>query len=385
MKEVSVLIIGAGSTGLSTALNLAKNKVKNVCVVDMSYVGSGQTGQCCGFVRTYYNTKEMAFMAHESMKYIRKLCKLVPNLNYEKKGLLVFENIKNSQEVKKNITMLNSLGIKAKYVNSNQIKRINPHIITEGICAGFDQDAGYVNPHIMVNYLAEECKYIGVIIKENTKVTGIKRRNNYFIVQTNRETIKAKKVFNATAAFTNKINKMLDFELPVKAINIDNGFYRLPAGPNKYQIAFADFVNHFYLIPHKEFIDVSSIALDLKRVIDPEKHKYDFNYSVVQEYLQLIGKRIKNAEKSASIGGFNSCIDVTPDYYPILSEIDKIPNYYCATGFSGTGFKHFPMVGKLMAELIMGKKPKILKFFRYDRFTKGKIRKGVSDSYFVKE
>ncbi len=353
--------------------------------MDKKYVGSGQTGQCCGFVRTFYNSKEMAQMAFDSLKYIKKLCRESPDLTYETKGLLVIDSINNANNIKENVELLNSLGIKAKYLEGEELQKVHPFLKTENVCACLDQEAGYINPATIANYLAELCKKSGVDIFENTEVTNIQRKGSQFIVSTNNETFLADKVFNATAAFSNKINKFFDIKLDVKAINIDNAFYRAPLGPNRHLIAIADFVNHFYIIPHESFIDVSSIALDLNREIDPDTHDFDFSHDVVTEYLEDISERIPELKKSSSIGGFNSCIDVTPDYYTILSEIDEVPNYYCATGFSGTGFKLFPMIGKLMAELIMGKTPKLLESFRYNRFAEGKMRKEVSDSYFVKE
>jgi glycine/D-amino acid oxidase-like deaminating enzyme len=71
-----------------------------------------------------------------------------------------------------------------------------------------------------------------------------------------------------------------------------------------------------------------------------------------------------------------------------MSKIDEIPNYYVATGYSGTGFKHFPMISKLMSELILetgSSYPQLVSFFRYNRFKNKDLRNKVSDSYFVKE
>lgn len=240
----------------------------------------------------------------------------------------------------------------------------------------------------MINYLESQCRKFGVDIHEYEAVTNVKSQNGKFHIQTDKGQIIADKLFNATAAYTNKINLMLDVELPIEVIKINNGFYRLPMGPQKYLVAIADFVNDFYLIPHTDFIDVSTVILDLNESIDPETEKYKLKHEIVQEYLNLISKRIHSANKSAILGGFSSCIDISPDYYPIISKIDEIPDYYVATGFSGTGFKHFPMISKLMTELILETDhsyPELTSFFRYNRFQNNGLRKSVNDSYFVKE
>lgn len=387
VKE-KIVIVGAGSTGLSTALEIAKVGNSEVIVLEKSYVGSGQTGQCCGFVRTFYNSKEMIFSAHESMKQIQKICATEPDLKYIKKGLLVIDYLKNKNAIKNNIKLMQRQGIKARYLEESEIKAIYPNIRTKGICAGFDENAGYINPQIVINYLEKECRRFGVQILEKTKVLEIKLKNGEFNIKTTNGNFIASKLFNATAGYTNNINRMLDFNLPIKTVKINNAFYRLPLPLNKTLVAMADFANCFYIIPHKDFVDVSTLNLDSKHIIDLGQSGIAFNQNVIKDYLELISKRIKGAEKSAILGGFGSHIDISPDYYPILSEIKKIPNYYCAAGFSGTGFKHFPMIGKLMKEIILEEKysyPELVSFFRYDRFQKKQSRENISDSYFISE
>lgn len=387
MKKEKIVIIGAGSTGLSTALEISRHKSSEVIIIEKNHAGSGQTGQCCGFVRNFYNVKEMVVSANYSMKHIESICKKHKIFDKKKLGLLVLDNVKNNRAIQANVELLRSLGVKARFLNAEQIIKINPYINSQNSIAGYDEESFYIDPQLVIDYLKDECLKNNVKLFEQTEVKGISRLSNDFSIQTNRGSYKCDKLLNATAGYANSINQMLGLALPIKTVRINNAFYRLPLGPNKYLTAIADFENCFYIIPHKDFIDVSSMVLDLKKVINPAKHKNTFDENVIGEYLEIISKRIKGAKKGSSLGGFGSHIDVSPDYYPILSKIDKIPNYYCATGFSGTGFKHFPMIGKLMSELILEKDPTfpdLVQFFRFDRFKTMSLRKDVKDSYFVK-
>lgn len=388
MSQQKVLIIGGGSTGLATGLEISRSKKAQVIILEKDYVGAGQTGQCCGFVRNFYNVPEMIISASYSMNKIIKLCKKNKELIYERKGLIVLDNLNNRKSIKENVVLLKKFKVKAKYLEQAQINKINPFLAIKNSCAGYDINAGYINPQLVIDYLKNECIKNGVKISEKTKVLKITKVGKKFRIGTNRSNFLADKVFNATAGYTNTINKMLNFSLPVKTIKINNTFYRLPLGPQRYLTGIADFENGFYIIPHEDFIDVSTMELDLKKTVDPEKEEVIFNHDAINDNRKLIAKRIIGAEKSAVLGGFGSHLDVTSDYYPILSAIDEIPNYYCAAGFSGTGFKHFPMIGKLMKEIILEEEsyfPNLVKFFRYNRFNKGKIRHNVRDSYFIKE
>jgi sarcosine oxidase subunit beta len=44
---------------------------------------------------------------------------------------------------------------------------------------------------------------------------------------------------------------------------------------------------------------------------------------------------------------------MTPDRHPIIGEAPSMGGLYLANGFSGHGFQHAPIVGKLLAELIV--------------------------------
>src|ERR671936_1200739 len=45
--------------------------------------------------------------------------------------------------------------------------------------------------------------------------------------------------------------------------------------------------------------------------------------------------------------------EMTPDRHPIIGEAPGVAGFYLANGFSGHGFQHAPVVGKLLAELIV--------------------------------
>jgi sarcosine oxidase subunit beta len=44
--------------------------------------------------------------------------------------------------------------------------------------------------------------------------------------------------------------------------------------------------------------------------------------------------------------------EMTPDRHAILGPVDGLGGHYLATGFSGHGFQHAPIVGKLLAEAV---------------------------------
>jgi len=64
-------------------------------------------------------------------------------------------------------------------------------------------------------------------------------------------------------------------------------------------------------------------------------------------------------------------MDVTPDAVPVIDQVKRIPGFFIATGFSGHGFGIGPGAGRLMADLVAGDPPVVdPKPFRLDRFAR---------------
>ncbi len=80
----------------------------------------------------------------------------------------------------------------------------------------------------------------------------------------------------------------------------------------------------------------------------------------------------RNMVEAQSWGGY---IDVTPDAIPVISGVDAMPGFFIATGFSGHGFGIGPGAGRLMAEMVAGE-PTVVDPtpFRLSRFAEGKGR-----------
>ena len=52
-------------------------------------------------------------------------------------------------------------------------------------------------------------------------------------------------------------------------------------------------------------------------------------------------------------GGYGALYEITPDWHPIIDRLPGLEGAFCAAGFSGHGFKMSPVVGQLVAEMVV--------------------------------
>ena len=84
--------------------------------------------------------------------------------------------------------------------------------------------------------------------------------------------------------------------------------------------------------------------------------------------------RVPQLKGATVVRGFSSLYDNTPDVYPIVGESDQVKGFYNCLGWSGHGFKHGPMFGILMKELVAtGKTSLDLGIVSLNRFKTGKL------------
>ncbi len=108
-------------------------------------------------------------------------------------------------------------------------------------------------------------------------------------------------------------------------------------------------------------------AFERVRVLDPAPDQPILNEAMTS--LRRAHPAFAHAAVAESWGGL---IDVTPDAVPVISQVDSLPGFFIATGFSGHGFGIGPGAGRLMADLVTGKRPVVDPTpFRFSRLNDG--------------
>ncbi len=117
------------------------------------------------------------------------------------------------------------------------------------------------------------------------------------------------------------------------------------------------------------------IGVGEEEKVSPGDLDHGVDLAVVEDVAAKLTARMPGMEHAVFRGGWSGLFTTTPDWHPILARVSEVEGLYCAVGFSGHGFNLAPMVGVVMAELVMqGEATTIdVSMLGLDRFAEGRL------------
>jgi sarcosine oxidase subunit beta len=137
----------------------------------------------------------------------------------------------------------------------------------------------------------------------------------------------------------------------------------------------ADFINRFYTRPDTGGLsNFGSIEDDTSDVVhDPDSYNTKADRAFVEQMVERSVLRFPDLERGKFHSGWAGIYTVTPDWRPVIDQVEGLPGLVVGLGFSGSGFKMGPVVGEMLADLATGEKtcPIDSSVFSLGRFEQG--------------
>jgi sarcosine oxidase subunit beta len=371
-----IVIIGGGVMGASTAYHLAQRGIKNIVLLEKEqYFGTGATGRCAGGVRYQFSTEINVNLSMQSLPMIERFKEEIgQEVNYRQCGyLLVATNEKEAAVFKRNVEMQNKLGVKTQLLNGDEVRARLPLMKFEDALAGtINQKDGTVDPNGVVMGYINAAQKMGVKAFSGVEVLGITVSNGMVEeVQTSLGGIKTRTVLNVAGPWSGQIGRMAGVEIPITPLRRQM-FTTNPLKEVTEDFPFViDFAKSLYF--HRE-----GEGLLIGMSNQNEKPGYDQN---VDEDFELVNleaaiERMPLVEKASRAAHWAGLYEVTPDAHPIFGET-PVNGFLICSGFSGHGFMHGPISGKLMSEWIVDGKFSSVDVSMLDlkRFEEGRLIK----------
>jgi sarcosine oxidase subunit beta len=373
-NTADIVIIGGGVMGASTAYNLASRGQHNVILLEKEdFFGLGATGRCAGGVRYQFGTEVNVRLSLLSLPMLERFKDEIGQVvNYRKTGYLFL--LTNQDEVnifKHNVDMQNRLGAQTQWLSGDEIRKRLPMMCLEDVIAGsFNPSDGLVDPNSVVMGYISAAQRLGVKAITSTPVTGIQVRSGKVVgVKIPDQTISSPVVLDATGPWSGLTGQMAGLQVPIAPIR--RQWFTTTAIP-KLPMDFPfviDFAKSLYFHPEGPGL--------LTGMSNPnEPPGFDQNIDLEWELIHLEAaiNRLPLLEHAGLASRLAGLYEVTPDAHPIFGKT-PLEGYFLLSGFSGHGFMHGPIAGKLMAEIIIDGQATTMDISMLDlsRFNEGRL------------
>ncbi len=365
--KTDVLIIGAGLMGASTALQLALRGTDCI-VLDKDSSGRHASGVNAGGLRQLNRHPAeipLSVAAAEMWHDIESLLDYDCDSHFPGQ-IRIAENAQELQLLEERVAMVRELGFEHEEIIGKQelyqlLPALAPHCIGGLIC----RKDGYARPFHALDAFRRKASSLGVKFYPSTRVDGLEYSAGEWRISTPKGEFHAPKLVNCAGAWAGHVATMLGDSVPVVAaapmLMITE---RLPRfiepviGAASRKLSFKQMQNGTVMIggAHMAKLDMAQ-----------QQTEINWNKLAVSARSVLaLFPQLENARIVRTWAGIES---FTPDNLPVIARSSASPHAYHAFGFSAHGFQLSPIIGKIMAQLILdGQTEYPIEAFGLERF-----------------
>lgn len=354
--RASVVVVGGGVVGLSTAYHLARSGVSDVLLLERDELGSGSTCRAAGGVRAQFSDAVNIELGLRSLRTFETFEReFGQDIDLRQVGyLFLLDRPQQVEAFEKNVVIQNELGVASRMIDAAEAKRLSPLIDTDGVlAAAWSPEDGHCTPESVVLGYARAARGAGARLVRGCTVTGIATDGGTITaVETSRGTVVTDTVICAAGAWSREVGELAGVDLPVVPLRRQILTTEPMAGLDPHTPFTIDFSTSFYF--HGEGPGL------LLGMSDPDEEP-GFRLGRSDDWLPRLGEAIeRRAPGIAEVGiasGWAGLYEMTPDHNALVGEATEVSRFLYATGFSGHGFLMGPAVGEVMRDLYLGNRP----------------------------
>ncbi len=360
MKTFDVIIIGAGSVGVPTALSLAQKKLKVLVIDSLASPGQGQNKKAIGGIRATHSDKGKIATSLKSIEIFSTWKEVYgDDIGWIANGYSFPAYSEKDEKMLKDLMKVQkSFNLNIKWLSKEEYLEIVPGINQENLRGStYSPDDGSASPLLAINAFYFKSLEFGAQYKFNEQVLSIDTsKSDEIKIKTDKGEYSANKVINAAGIYAKEIGKMAGFDIPVI--------------PDSHEGAITEPVQRFFgpmvvdLRPCEDPATEDSANYYFYQnnegqvifCITPKNLIYGTNSESTSVFLPQVAKRMVSLfPKLVNLKvrrTWRGQYPMSPDGFPLVGAHKGNPNFISAVGMCGQGYMLGPGLGELLSRIV---------------------------------
>jgi sarcosine oxidase subunit beta len=348
----SIVIVGGGIVGLSTAWHLLQRGCRDILICERDAVGAGSTGRASGGIRQQFAREVEIRMAVESVAFWESFDRgFAARMGFRQCGYLyLLTEPERVAEAERNVALQVACGAPSRIVSPDEIGRMVPEVNLDGVLAGsFCPTDGRASPMGAIEGLSRQLRGFGVEIRESCRVTQVHVEHGRVVGLTaGGERITAPVVVNAAGPHAAEVARLAGLALPVRPVRMHQFVTGPITGLTPGRPVLVEPATTLFAAQEGQ-----GMLLGMRQP-DASGEHVDVDWAFWPDLLAVAAHRIpalRDAEVDTAWAGL---VEMSPDHVGIIGTVPELAGFVCANGLSGHGFMLAPAVGRIAACLALG-------------------------------
>ena len=368
--QARVVIIGGGAVGVSSLYHLAKAGWTDCLLLEKNELTAGSTWHAAGNVPTFSSSWSIMNMQRYSANLYRGLgAETDYPMNYHVTGSVRLGHTRQRmQEFQRVVGMGKYQGMELELLAPGDIAAKYPFVETHDLTGAlYDPNDGDIDPAQLTQALAKGARQMGARIERFCPVTGVRRENDEWIVQTPKGEVRCEIVVNAAGYYAREVARMFNRDLPMMVMSHQYMLFdTVPelaswSATSGHKLPLLrDVDSSYYLRQEKNGFNLGPYEGNCRAhwATPDDPFPQDFSFQLFPDDLERLEWHINDAmarvpllAKAGLSKVINGPIPYTPDGNPLIGPMPGVPNAYEACVFT-FGICQAGGAGKVLAEWV---------------------------------
>jgi len=362
-ERYDAIVIGGGVIGASVLFQLTELGCRKALLIERGDIAGGMTAHSSGIVRTHYSVPANVEIARASLAMFENFRALLDDDAEADAGLVLSGYLivappgPASEAVRSSIGMQRSLGVDAKLLDRVGALERHPWLQLDDIDAiGFEGEAGVADPYLVTTGFIRAARRRGASVRTKTAVRGLLREGERVTgVMTKEGPIEAGVVLSAVNVWSQAAAGWAGIDIPC-TITAHHVFTLAADRPYTQDLPVLKDLASTAKLYMRAMSGHLLVGGGHEGVLtdDPDMGSLEPDHDAIIDEAAQAAARLPEFAEGRLARSWSGLYDTTPDWNPVLGPVPGIDGLHVAFGFSGHGFKMSPMIGRMLAQSMLG-------------------------------